>query len=119
MLEVNNLSAGYMGDDVVHDVSFDVADAAAVAIIGSNGAGKTTLFRAVCGLLPKSAGRVILDGKDISRLGAHSIARAGIAYVPPERHLFPQMTVSENLSLGASSICSPSSPSDKASTPAR
>ena len=100
MLEVEGLSAGYLGDDVVHDVSFRVADDAAVTIIGSNGAGKTTLFRAMCGLLPKSAGRVTLDGEDISDLRAHSIARAGLAYVPSGRHLFPQMTVIENLSLG-------------------
>jgi len=101
MLEVEGLSAGYLGDDVVHDVSFRVADDAAVTIIGSNGAGKTTLFRAMCGLLPKSAGRVTLDGEDISNLRAHSIARAGLAYVPSGRHLFPQMTVIENLTLGA------------------
>ncbi len=100
MLEVEGLSAGYLGDDVVHDVSFRVADDAAVTIIGSNGAGKTTVFRAMCGLLPKSAGRVTLDGEDISDLRAHSIARAGLAYVPSGRHLFPQMTVIENLSLG-------------------
>jgi len=100
MLEVEGLSAGYLGDDVVHDISFRVADSAAVTIIGSNGAGKTTLFRAMCGLLPKSAGRVTLDGEDISDLRAHSIARAGLAYVPSGRHLFPQMTVVENLSLG-------------------
>jgi len=101
MLEVEDLSAGYLGDDVVHDITFSVADKAAVTIIGSNGAGKTTLFRAVCGLLPKTAGRVMLDGVDISGLSAHRIARAGLAYVPSGRHLFPQMTVSENLALGA------------------
>jgi len=100
MLEVEGLSAGYLGDDVVHDVSFRVAADAAVTIIGSNGAGKTTLFRAMCGLLPKSAGRVTFDGEDISNLRAHSIARAGLAYVPSRRHLFPKMTVIENLSLG-------------------
>lgn len=101
MLEVEALSAGYMGDDVVHDVSFRVGDDAAVTIIGSNGAGKSTLFRAVCGLIPKSAGRVSFDGQDITGLSSHRIARAGLAYVPPERHLFPEMTVLENLSLGA------------------
>lgn len=101
MLEVTGLSAGYLGEDVVRDVSFDVGDGEAVMIIGSNGAGKSTLFRAICGLLPTSAGRVVFDGREVSGLGAHRIARAGLAYVPAERHLFPQMTVSENLSLGA------------------
>jgi len=101
MLEVEALSAGYMGEDVVREISFRVTDGEAVTIIGSNGAGKTTLFRAMCGLLTKSAGRVTLDGADISHLSAHNVARAGLAYVPPERNLFPQMTVMENLSLGA------------------
>lgn len=101
MLEVTGLSAGYLGEDVIRDISVEVADGEAVTIIGSNGAGKTTLFRAMCGLLPKSGGRVIFNGADISSLSAHLIARAGLAYVPADRHLFPQMTVNENLSLGA------------------
>jgi branched-chain amino acid transport system ATP-binding protein len=69
--------------------------------VGSNGAGKTTLFRAITGLLPAMDGRVVLDGKDLTRRRAHRIARTGIAYVPAERHLFPAMTVKTNLVLGA------------------
>ena len=72
----------------------------AVAIVGSNGAGKTTLFRAIAGLLPPMAGRVVFDGKDLTRRPAHRIARAGIAYVPAERHLFPAMTLKTNLDPG-------------------
>ena len=101
MLEVAELSAGYLGEDVVHEVSFAVAEGEAVAVIGSNGAGKTTLFRAVCGLLRPSRGSVRLDGRPITRRRAHDIARRGLAYVPAERHLFPDMTVAENLDLGA------------------
>ncbi len=101
MLEVEGLSAGYLGEDVVHDLRFHVDDGDAVAIIGSNGAGKTTLFRAICGLLPASSGVVRFDGNDVSRAATHRLARAGLAYVPAERHLFPQMTVTENLALGA------------------
>jgi branched-chain amino acid transport system ATP-binding protein len=101
MLEVADLSAGYLGEDVVHEVSFAVTEGEAVAVIGSNGAGKTTLFRAVCGLLRPSHGSVRLDGRPITRRRAHVIARGGLAYVPAERHLFPQMTVAENLDLGA------------------
>jgi branched-chain amino acid transport system ATP-binding protein len=101
MLDVRSLSAGYLGEDVVHDATFAVHDGEAVAIIGSNGAGKTTLFRAVCGLLPASKGGAWFDGRSITRAGAHRIARRGLAYVPAERHLFPWMTVSENLTLGA------------------
>jgi branched-chain amino acid transport system ATP-binding protein len=101
MLEVAQLSAGYLGEDVVHDVSFAVAEGEAVAVIGSNGAGKTTVFRAVCGLQRPSRGSVRLDGRPITRRRAHDIARRGLAYVPAERHLFPDMTVAENLDLGA------------------
>ena len=101
MLEVAELSAGYLGQDVVHQVSFAVDEGEAVAVIGSNGAGKTTLFRAVCGLLRPSRGSVRLDGQPITRRRAHDIARRGLAYVPAERHLFPEMTVAENLDLGA------------------
>jgi branched-chain amino acid transport system ATP-binding protein len=101
MLEVAELSAGYLGEDVVHQVSFAVDEGEAVAVIGSNGAGKTTLFRAVCGLLRPSRGTVQLDGRPITRRPAHDIAKRGLAYVPAERHLFPEMTVAENLELGA------------------
>lgn len=101
MLEVSGLAAGYLGEDVVEGVDVEVGVGQAVAIIGSNGAGKTTLFRAVCGMLPVSAGRVCLDGVDITGRPAHRIARAGLAYVPAERHLFPGMSVRENLLLGA------------------
>jgi branched-chain amino acid transport system ATP-binding protein len=101
MLEVRALSAGYLGENVVRDVTFTVNDGEAVAVIGSNGAGKTTLFRAIGGLLASSGGGVWFDGQSITGTGAHRIARRGLAYVPAERHLFPWMTVSENLALGA------------------
>jgi branched-chain amino acid transport system ATP-binding protein len=101
MLEVSGLCAGYLGENVVDDVDVEVGAGEAVAIIGSNGAGKTTLFRALCGMLPVSAGQVRFDGKDITGRPAHRVARAGLAYVPAERHLFPRMSVHENLALGA------------------
>ncbi len=101
MLEVKGISAGYQGNDVVHDVTFHVDSGEAVMIIGSNGAGKTTLFRAMCGLLPLSSGQVVFDGDDITGLPAERIARLGLSFVPAERHLFPRMTVQENLFLGA------------------
>ncbi|HYZ99818.1 MAG TPA: ATP-binding cassette domain-containing protein, partial [Acidimicrobiales bacterium] len=101
MLQVAELSAGYLGEDIVHGVSFAVAEGEAVAVIGSNGAGKTTLFRAVCGLLPASRGTVTFDGQRIAGGRAHGTARRGLAYVPAGRHLFPEMTVNENLDLGA------------------
>ena len=101
MLEASGLEAGYLGENVVEGVDLRVAAGEAVAVIGSNGAGKTTLFRAICGILAISAGRVHFDGRDITGRPAHRVARAGLAYVPAERHLFPGMSVRENLLLGA------------------
>ena len=101
MLEVVGLAAGYLGERVIDGIDVEVRTGEAVAIVGSNGAGKTTLFRAIAGLLPAMEGRVILDGKDLTRSPAHRISRAGIAYVPAERHLFPAMTLKTNLVLGA------------------
>jgi branched-chain amino acid transport system ATP-binding protein len=101
LLEVGGLAAGYLGERVIDGIDIEVRTGEAVAIVGSNGAGKTTLFRAIAGLLPAMAGRVVLDGKDLTRRPAHRISRAGIAYVPAERHLFPAMTLKSNLHLGA------------------
>ena len=101
ILAIEGLCAGHLGEDVVHDVSVTIAEGEAVAVIGSNGAGKTTLFRAVCGLLAASSGRVRFGATDITGSKAHRIARAGLAYVPAERHLFPEMSVRDNLLLGS------------------
>jgi branched-chain amino acid transport system ATP-binding protein len=101
LLEVAGLAAGYLGERVIEHIDVEVRTGEAVAIVGSNGAGKTTLFRAIAGLLRPMEGRVVLDGKDLTRRPAHRVARAGIAYVPAERHLFPAMTVKTNLVLGA------------------
>ena len=101
MLEVNGLSAGYQGNDVVHDVTFHVNQGEAVMIIGSNGAGKTTLFHAMCGLHSPSSGKVLFEGRDITGLPAERIARLGMRFVSAARHLFPRMTIEEHLLLGA------------------
>jgi branched-chain amino acid transport system ATP-binding protein len=101
VLEVDELSAGYLGENVVHGVSLTVAEGEVVAVIGSNGAGKTTLFRTMCGLIGATRGTVRFDGRAITGRRPHRIARLGLAYVPAERDLFPQMTVNEHLDLGA------------------
>ena len=101
MLEVADLSAGYLGENVVHGASLTAAEGEVVSVIGSNGAGKTTLFRAICGLIEPSRGDVRYDGARITGRPAHRIARLGLAYVPAERDLFPQMTVNDHLALGA------------------
>lgn len=101
MLEVSGLSAGYDAKAVVLGVSVDVREGEVVGIIGSNGAGKTTFLRAVCGLLPVLGGDVKYEGTSIVNMAVHEVARAGISFVPAERHLFPEMSVAENLALGA------------------
>jgi branched-chain amino acid transport system ATP-binding protein len=101
MLEVSGLFAGYQGNDVVKDIAFHIDPGEAVMIIGSNGAGKTTLFRSVIGLIAPSSGEVRFQGEAITGVPAQRVVRRGISFVPAERHLFPRMTVLENLSLGA------------------
>jgi len=101
MLDVNGFSAGYQGNDVVHDIAFHVNQGEAVMIIGSNGAGKTTLFHAMCGLLSPSSGKVLFEGGDITGIPAERIARLGMRFVSAARHLFPRMTIEEHLLLGA------------------
>jgi len=101
LLWVEGLSAGYLGENVVHEVSLTVGDGEVVAVIGSNGAGKSTMFKAICGLMSPSAGVVEFAGVDLAGKKAHRIVRAGIVYVPAERHLFPHMSVRDNMALGA------------------
>ncbi len=101
LLGVSGLSAGYLGEDVVHDIELTVGVGEAVAVIGSNGAGKSTMLKSICGLMSPSTGSVRFDGNEIAGTKAHMVVRAGVVYVPAERHLFPQMAVQENLFLGA------------------
>jgi len=101
LLEVSGLSAGYSGENVIRQISFEVDQGEAVTIIGSNGAGKSTLFKAIISILRPTTGSCCFDGVDITRLATHKISRLGLAYVPAERHLFPELTVIDNLHLGA------------------
>jgi branched-chain amino acid transport system ATP-binding protein len=101
LLRLTEIEAGYRDLVAVRDVSLEVRPSEAVALIGGNGAGKTTTLRAITGLLPLRRGRIELDGERIDgRAPSHVVAR-GIAHVPEGRHLFPTMTVRENLELGA------------------
>ncbi len=101
MLQVEKLTVAYGETEVIHELSLAVADGEAVAIIGSNGAGKTTTLKAICGWLRATGGRVEFDGVDTTNRPTHQLNRDGMAYVPAERHLFPTMSVAENLQLGA------------------
>ncbi len=101
MLEVRNLEVAYGESLAVRGVSFAVRDGDLLAIIGANGAGKTTTLRAVMGLLRPRAGQILFQGEDITREPAHLRARRGIALVPEGRRILPDLTVEENLRLGA------------------
>jgi branched-chain amino acid transport system ATP-binding protein len=101
MLQVEGLHVAYGDIEVVHGIDLEVATGEAVGIIGSNGAGKSSLLRAVCGLHPATSGEVRLGGTSIATEPAFRIARAGLTYVPAERRLFPDMTVTDNLLMGA------------------
>jgi branched-chain amino acid transport system ATP-binding protein/nonpolar-amino-acid-transporting ATPase len=101
VLRVENLEAGYGGLPVLHAVTLGVDRNESVAIIGPNGAGKSTLVRAICGLLPVAAGRVLHDGVPVSDVPAHERTRHGIAVVLENRHLFGELTVRNNLELAA------------------
>lgn len=101
MLRVDGLHAGYGDLAVVHGIDLEVAAGEVIALIGSNGAGKSTVLRAVSGLLPPTAGRVTFDGRSISGVPAFRIARAGLTYVPADRRLFRELSVADNLLMGA------------------
>ena len=101
MLEIAKLQTGYGRTQVISGVSLTVPDGAVVSVLGHNGAGKTTLLRAVVGLLKPTAGRISLDGEDISALRPHRRVDRGMAYVPQGQQSFAQLSVLENLQLVA------------------
>lgn len=101
MLAVTDLRIAYGKAEVVHGVSFDVAAGECVALIGANGAGKSTILKAICGLIPSTSGDIRFEGRSIRGLPGHEVARLGICMCPEGRQMFPEMTVLENLQLGA------------------
>ena len=100
-LEISGLSAGYKGVAVVRDLSLSVRGGEVVVLLGPNGAGKTTTLLTVSGLLPIIAGDIQVLGRSVTHRAVHKIARSGLAHVPEDRSLFFQLTVAENLRLGA------------------
>jgi len=101
VLEVTRLEVRYGSVTAVKGISLEVAEGEIVAIIGPNGAGKTSTLRAITGLVPTAGGRVVFRGTDVSRWKAHRIVTLGLGHAPEGRRLFPQMTVMENLRMGA------------------
>ncbi|NUN48046.1 MAG: ABC transporter ATP-binding protein [Candidatus Brocadiae bacterium] len=101
MLALRNLSTGYGRLEVLHGISLEVREGEIVTLIGANGAGKSTTLNAICGLVRARAGSIELGGRDITRLPTNAIIRAGVAQSPEGRKLFSELTVLENLEMGA------------------
>lgn len=101
MLKVENLSVHYGVIQVVKDVSFDVNEGEVVSLIGANGAGKTSILRTISGLVRPSSGEINFLGNDIQKAATRKIVASGLSQVPEGRHVFPGLTVLENLEMGA------------------
>jgi branched-chain amino acid transport system ATP-binding protein len=100
-LEFRNLAAGYEGTPVIRDLSLSIPPSSVTAILGPNGAGKTTMLRAASGILAPSAGKVLLNGQDVTRFGAYKRTAAGLCLVPEGRGVFRSLSVRENLRMQA------------------
>jgi branched-chain amino acid transport system ATP-binding protein len=101
LLRAEAMTAGYGKMAILHDVTLIVTPGELVAVIGPNGAGKSTAFKVIVGFLKPTEGRILFDGDDITGLRPDQVLRRGLAYVPQGRIVFPQMTVLENLEMGA------------------
>lgn len=97
LLVIEDLRGGYGEVDILNGVDLSLEPGEILTVAGTNGAGKSTLAKAVVGLLPRVSGRILLDGRDLSRLPAERRARSGIGYVPQVANVFPSLSVSENL----------------------
>lgn len=101
LLEVNNLEVHYGVIKALKNVSFEVNEGEIIALIGANGAGKTTTLQTISGILPVTSGNIVLNGQDITKVPAHKIVRLGISQVPEGRRVFSQLSVLDNLKMGA------------------
>ena len=101
MLEIKDLEVYYGMIQAIKGISFQVNEGEVIALIGANGAGKTTILHTVTGLLSPKCGSVLFEGKDITKVPAHKIVSLGMAHVPEGRRVFAELTVYENLKMGA------------------
>lgn len=101
MLSVNDLKVNYGVIQAIKGISFEVNEGEVIALIGANGAGKTTILHTITGLIPSKAGKIEFEGRDITRLPGHKIVTLGMAHVPEGRRVFADLSVYENLILGA------------------
>ena len=107
LLEVNNLEVYYGVIRALKGISFQVNEGEIVSLIGANGAGKTTMMQSVVGIIPKRSGTVVFDGQDITKTPCHKIVKLGMTQVPEGRRIFQELSVYENLLMGAYSVKDP------------
>ena len=100
MLEVNGINTFYGSSHILHDVSLEVKEGEVVVLLGRNGVGKTTTLKSIMGIEHPKSGSILFEGEDITKSAVHRIARKGIALVPEDRRVIPNLTVYENLKLG-------------------
>nr|WP_207725148.1 ABC transporter ATP-binding protein [Anaerocolumna cellulosilytica] len=101
MLKIENLEVYYGIIQAIKGISFEVKEGEVIALIGANGAGKTTILHTITGLLNAKSGSVIFEGQDLTKIPAHKIVGMGMAHVPEGRRIFAELTVLENLKMGA------------------
>lgn len=101
LLEVEDLRVAYGKIEAVKGISFSVEAGQVVSLIGTNGAGKTTTLRTLSGLIKPSSGKITFDGQVLNGIPAHKVVSLGMAHSPEGRHIFPKLTIAENLQLGA------------------
>src|SRR5580704_12153991 len=101
MLKLSGVSARYGSVPAINDVSIEIGEGEAVGLLGANGAGKSTTLRAISGQVKLTSGTILFAGSDLSSLPPYRIPELGIAHVPEGRQVFPEMTVQENLEIGA------------------
>ena len=99
-LTIAGLDCSYGEVPVLHGIGLELRDGEVLCLLGRNGAGKTTLLKAIMGLVPACSGSIMLGDRDLTRLPAHEVPRAGVAYVPQGRRLFAELTVAENIEIG-------------------
>lgn len=110
MLEIKGLHAGYGSSEVLSNINLTLAEGEVITLLGRNGMGKSTTVHCLSGLLPVKSGEIHFAGKELTHLPSYKIARLGIGLVPEERHIFPNLTVSENLRVAAANYSRSASP---------
>lgn len=101
MLKLENVQSGYGNKLAIRNVSLEIQEGEIITLIGANGAGKSTTLMTICGVVPCRSGMITFQGREIQKMAPEEIVRLGICQVPEGRHIFPQLTVKENLDMGA------------------